>query len=351
MVDKAAKQHKENSMKQTGHIDIDGFKLRYLTEGEGPDALVIGSSVYYPRSFSQNLRQFLRLHFVDYRGFAEGPEVELTFETLLNDLEHIRQKLGLKKCIVIGHSAHGLLALEYAKKYKEYVSHVVIIGMPPHMKPDHIAMAQRNWDDSVWPERKAAFERNMEDIAEYGQALLLTSDGGGDRAEMFKQFTDMFEPNGVVDIAFKTDIDFRAHLISSEKEKKAALNFRQKHFFDQRGFKDPYAWTLDQKDHLHWLLYDGDKVIGYAHVQIWPEHRAALRIIVIDEQKRGSGMGKYLMDCCERELRKQGISLLQTEASPNAYLFYKKLGYIEIPFNNPDGEPTHPDDRAMGKYL
>ncbi|MBM3183886.1 MAG: alpha/beta hydrolase [Chlamydiae bacterium] len=161
MVGKTTKQHNEHSMKQTGHIDIDGFKLRYITEGEGPDVLVIGSSVYYPRSFSQNLRKSLRLHFVDYRGFAEGPEVELTFDTLLDDLEHIRQKLSLKRCIVIGHSAHGLLALEYAKKYKEHVSHVIIIGMPPHMKPDHIAMAQHNWDDSVWPERKAAFERNM----------------------------------------------------------------------------------------------------------------------------------------------------------------------------------------------
>lgn len=67
----------------------------------------------------------------------------------------------MKKCIVIGHSAHGLLALEYAKKYKKHVSHVVVIGMPPHMKPDHITMAQRNWDESAWPERKAAFERNM----------------------------------------------------------------------------------------------------------------------------------------------------------------------------------------------
>ncbi len=148
-------------MKSTGLIEIDGFKLKYLTEGNGPDVLVIGSSVYYPRSFSQNLRNFFRLHFVDYRGFAEGPEVELTFEDLLDDLEHVRQKLSLKKCIVIGHSAHGLLALEYAKKYKEHVSHVVMIGMPPHMKPDLVAVAQRNWDESDWPERKAAFERNM----------------------------------------------------------------------------------------------------------------------------------------------------------------------------------------------
>ncbi len=140
-------------------------------------------------------------------------------------------------------------------------------------------------------------------------------------------------------------------LVSSEKEKKEALDFRQKHFFDRLGFQDPYRWTLDEKAQLHWLLYEGDRVVGYAHVQIWPDDRAALRIIVIDEQMRGQGKGKYLMDYCERELKEQGVKLLQTEASPNAYPFYKKLGYIEMPFNNPEGEPTHPNDRAMGKYL
>lgn len=49
-------------------------------------------------------------------------------------------------------------------------------------------------------------ERIVEDIAEYGQNLLLTTAGKEeDRSEMYKHFTDMFEPNGVVDIAFNTD--------------------------------------------------------------------------------------------------------------------------------------------------
>ena len=47
-------------------------------------------------------------------------------------------------------------------------------------------------------------ERIVEDIAEYAQGLLLTT-VGEDRAEMYKQFIGMFEPRGVVDIAFKTD--------------------------------------------------------------------------------------------------------------------------------------------------
>lgn len=49
-------------------------------------------------------------------------------------------------------------------------------------------------------------ERIVQDIAEYGQELLLTTAGGANRQEMFKQFVAMFEPQGVVDIAFKTDI-------------------------------------------------------------------------------------------------------------------------------------------------
>ena len=48
-------------------------------------------------------------------------------------------------------------------------------------------------------------ERIVEDIALYSQQLLLTTDGGKDREVMYKQFIDMFEPQGVVDIAFKTD--------------------------------------------------------------------------------------------------------------------------------------------------
>ena len=48
-------------------------------------------------------------------------------------------------------------------------------------------------------------ERIVEDIALYGRELLLTTAGGEDRPVMYKQFIDMFESRGVVDIAFRTD--------------------------------------------------------------------------------------------------------------------------------------------------
>ena len=59
---------------------------------------------------------------------------------------------------------------------------------------------------------------------------------------------------------------------------------RNKYFFDPLSISDPYTWTFDHPEHVHLVLYQGVEIIGYAHIQFWPEHRAALRIIVIDEQ-------------------------------------------------------------------
>jgi len=56
--------------KHTGYIEVDGSKLDYVVEGDGKPCLVIGSSVYYPKTFSDNLREHLRMYFVDLKWFA-----------------------------------------------------------------------------------------------------------------------------------------------------------------------------------------------------------------------------------------------------------------------------------------
>ena len=153
-----------------GSIEVNGFKLHYRIEGEGPTTLVVGSTLYYSRSFSKELRKHLRLVFVDYRGFGEAlfseKETTITFDALLDDIEYVREKLGLKDFVIIGHSAHALLALEYAKKYPKNVSHVVMIGISPNLGPENAALAERYWEESVWPERKAALEKRIQDFSD-----------------------------------------------------------------------------------------------------------------------------------------------------------------------------------------
>lgn len=135
------------------------------------------------------------------------------------------------------------------------------------------------------------------------------------------------------------------------QEWEAAKALRQKTFFDKVPIQDPYTWTFNHSDHIHFVLYQGSQVVGYAHIQLWPDNRAALRIIVVEEEYRNLKLGSHFLTLCEKWLKKRGIRILQTEASPKAKNFYLKNHYQEMPFNDPEGEKTHPDDTALGKYL
>lgn len=151
-----------------GNIIVDGFKLHYSIEGTGSPALVIGSSIYYPRTFSQNLRKHLQLIFVDHRGFVPSPEdidvSSFTLETLVNDIEKIRQRLNIEKIILIGHSGHAYMAQAYAKKYPQHVTHLVLIAAGPDQSPTSHAAAEQYFADSVCNERKAYLQEQLKDL-------------------------------------------------------------------------------------------------------------------------------------------------------------------------------------------
>jgi proline iminopeptidase len=147
-----------------GSVSVDGATLRYVLEGSGIPTLVIGSAIYYPRTFSQQLRKTLRLVFMDVRHFAEidtscSPD-KVTLDTYTNDIEQVRTKLGFERVVVIGHSHHGNLALEYAKRYPERVSHLVLIGSPPSDVKGTIKAANAYWSEHASEARKAALRDN-----------------------------------------------------------------------------------------------------------------------------------------------------------------------------------------------
>jgi proline iminopeptidase len=149
----------------TGTIAAGRFRLRYRIEGTGSPTIAIGSAIQGPRLFSPQLRQHLRLVFLDHRGFAASPgrvdTAEFALDTLVDDIERARQELGLGRVAVLGHSGHALMALEYAKKYPANVSHVIMIAMAPDLSAASAAAAERYWQESVSPERKAVMEENL----------------------------------------------------------------------------------------------------------------------------------------------------------------------------------------------
>src|SRR5688572_13592307 len=102
---------------ESGFVEREGFKIAYTVEGAGRNTLVLGSALYYPRTFSMNLRRHLRFAFADHRGFAAAPKKitssSFQLDTILDDFEVVRERLDLGVVIAVGHSGHAYMALEY----------------------------------------------------------------------------------------------------------------------------------------------------------------------------------------------------------------------------------------------
>jgi GrpB-like predicted nucleotidyltransferase (UPF0157 family)/GNAT superfamily N-acetyltransferase len=126
---------------------------------------------------------------------------------------------------------------------------------------------------------------------------------------------------------------------------------RQRIFFDSMQKDDPFHWTFMHKDHYHFCLHRGMDIIGYAHVQKWPHHRFALRIIAIDKDYQFMGYGSFFLKNIEKWLLRQGAYALHIDSNEEVLPFYLKNHYDMMPFNDPDAYPWNPLNRAVGKIL
>ncbi|GAB2592015.1 alpha/beta fold hydrolase [Spirosoma areae] len=157
-------------MTQSGIVVRESFHLAYTIEGEGLPMLVIGSAVYYPRTFMGDIRQRLQLIFIDHRGFAHRanpqPDTDpVSMDVLLEDMELVRQTLGLKRFILAGHSGHAFLALEYTKRYPQYVSHLLLIGASPDFSTSTTQARFDFFEQDATPARKAALQQRLAALA------------------------------------------------------------------------------------------------------------------------------------------------------------------------------------------
>ncbi len=114
-------------------ISIRGISLNTKIVGRGtPLALMHGgpgADLYTMLSFKPLADQFT-LIFYDHRcnGRSEGADVSsLTWENLTADADALREKLGFEKWAVLGHSFGGYVALEYALRYPDRLSALVLV--------------------------------------------------------------------------------------------------------------------------------------------------------------------------------------------------------------------------------
>lgn len=155
-----AEDTQEPTRPPSGTVVSGDAELRWVREGQGPVLFVLGSSVFYPKSFSQTLRQHFELVFLDGRhfvpGYAPGAErlAELGLDTFADDVEAARVQLGYDRISLLGHSVHGQIALAYADRYPETTERVVLVGPVPYAFAEFSDATDALWQDLASSERK-----------------------------------------------------------------------------------------------------------------------------------------------------------------------------------------------------
>lgn len=116
-----------------GRVPIRDVELYVDVVGEGQPLVLMHGAPSTDHRTLQSFRQCadeLTLIFYDHRcnGRSQGPPVSsMTFENLAADADALRERLGFERWAVLGHSFGGHVALEYALRYPDRLSHLILL--------------------------------------------------------------------------------------------------------------------------------------------------------------------------------------------------------------------------------
>ena len=158
---------------EEGFVDANGVLIYYTTLGSGPPLVILhggpGASHDYFLPYLLPLARTNRLVFIDERGSGRSPQLEdtsaYTVENMVEDVEAVRQALGLGKINLLGHSCGGVLAEAYALKYQQNLDHLVLASTFHSTR--QLNEIFRRMKAAMTPELRSRIER-MERAGLYG---------------------------------------------------------------------------------------------------------------------------------------------------------------------------------------
>ncbi|KAL5093518.1 hypothetical protein Trisim1_010248 [Trichoderma cf. simile WF8] len=163
-----------------------GSTLQYFKRGNGPLMIISppawGLSSKYLQETLTPLEQTFTLIYLEFRanGKSTRPDPsEMSCWHLADDIEYLRQELGLEKIPrLLGHSGGGTIALWYAIRYPEKVDRLILLNHTLEGFNDGKSMKEAIVEKSKNPKMHAALKAwtaSWEDLSDEGFAQVIRS--------------------------------------------------------------------------------------------------------------------------------------------------------------------------------
>lgn len=143
---------------------VNGVSHFYTEVGSGPPFIVLHGGLGFDHTYMKHsldaLADVMRLVYIDFRGNGRSgrPALEtITVPQLADDVEALRVELGLDRVGLIGHSYGGFVALQYAVRYTDRLSHLICYDTSPGgFEPTPEELAERADESWITDEVRAA---------------------------------------------------------------------------------------------------------------------------------------------------------------------------------------------------
>lgn len=124
--------------------------LYYRDVGEGLPIIILHGGPDFDHSYLlpelDRLAGSFRLIYYDQRGrgrSAAGVQPDdVSIQSEMEDLEALRRHFQLESVVVLGHSWGGVLAMEYATRHSDRVSHLILMGTAPASHDDSFLLRE-----------------------------------------------------------------------------------------------------------------------------------------------------------------------------------------------------------------
>lgn len=119
------------------------------------------------------------------------------------------------------------------------------------------------------------------------------------------------------------------NIIEPSTEKEFEIYYQIRYDALRKPWGKPLGSEKDDSENesLHFLAFENEIPLGVCRLQYNSEKEAQIRFLAVNEAARGKGIGKIVMEFCEKRAVEDGRNFMILQARDYAVPFYEKCGY------------------------